>query len=31
MSKKNPVFYRVLRFILTPIFKFYYNPKIINK
>ena len=31
MSKKNPVIYRVLRFILTPIFKFYYNPKIINK
>lgn len=31
MSKKNPVFYRVLRFVLTPIFKFYYNPKIINK
>ena len=28
---KIPLLYRVGRFILGPIFKFYYNPKIINK
>lgn len=31
MSKNNPIFYRILRFIATPFFKLYYNPKIINK
>lgn len=31
MAKKNNLGYRVLRFILNPIFRIYYNPKIYNK
>ena len=31
MNKKLPIFYYVAKFILGPIFKVYYNPKIINK
>lgn len=31
MMSKIPILYRVGRFILGPIFKLYYNPKIINK
>lgn len=31
MKRKIPLLYRVCRFILGPIFKIYYNPKIINK
>ncbi len=31
MNKKIPLFYRVARFILGPIFKFYYRPHIIDK
>ncbi len=31
MMSKIPLLYRVGRFILGPIFKIYYNPKIINK
>ena len=31
MSHKMPMLYRVGRFILGPIFKLYYNPKIIGK
>ena len=31
MSHKMPMLYRVGRFILGPIFKLYYNVKIINK
>jgi len=30
-KNKTPLLYKVGRFLLTPIFKFYYNPKIINK
>lgn len=31
MNRKVPFLYRFGRVILSPIFKFYYNPKIINK
>ncbi len=31
MNKKIPFLYKFGRFLLGPIFKFYYNPKIINK
>lgn len=31
MNKKTPFLYKLGKLILTPIFKFYYNPKIINK
>lgn len=31
IKRKIPSLYRVGRFLLSPIFKFYYNPKIINK
>jgi len=31
MNKKVPFLYKFGKFLLTPIFKFYYNPKIINK
>lgn len=30
MYRKKPL-YRICKFILTPIFKFYYNPTIVNK
>lgn len=28
---KNPLFYKLAKIILGPLFKFYYNPKVINK
>ena len=31
MNKKVPFFYYFGKFILSPIFKFYYNPKVIGK
>ncbi len=31
MSRKNPVMYQFLRFIGSPLFKWYFNLKIINK
>lgn len=31
MNSKTPFLYKIGRLILGPIFKFYYNPKIINK
>ena len=31
MKYRMPILYRVGRFILSPFFKFYYNPKIIGK
>ena len=31
MNKKVPFFYKIAKFILGPIFKIYYNPRIINK
>ena len=31
MKHRMPVLYRVGRFLLSPLFKFYYNPKIIGK
>lgn len=31
MNSKVPPLYKIGRFLLTPIFKFYYNPKIVNK
>ncbi len=31
MIIKTPILYKIGRFILGPIFKLYYNPKIINK
>ena len=31
MNSKIPVLYKIGKFILGPIFKLYYNPKIINK
>ena len=31
MNKKVPLLYHIGKFILKPIFKFYYNPKIIGK
>ena len=31
MNKKLPVFYYIAKYTLGPIFKLYYNPKIINK
>ena len=31
MNKKLPVFYYIAKYLLGPIFKLYYNPKIINK
>lgn len=31
MNSRVPLLYKIGKLILTPIFKFYYNPKIINK
>ena len=31
MSRKNPVMYQFLRFIGSPLFKWYFNLKIIDK
>ncbi len=31
MNSKIPFFYRAMKFLLTPIFKFYYRPTIIGK
>ena len=31
MMNKNPMFYKIAKVILGPIFKLYYNPKVINK
>lgn len=31
MNKKVPLLYHIGKFILKPVFKFYYNPKIIGK
>ena len=31
MNKDVPILYKIAKAILGPIFKFYYNPKIINK
>ena len=31
MNKEVPILYKIAKAILGPIFKFYYNPKIINK
>ena len=31
MNRKLPIFYYIAKYTLGPIFKFYYNPKIINK
>ncbi len=31
MKNKTPILYKIGKFILGPIFKFYYNPKIIGK
>ena len=31
MNKKLPVFYYIAKYILGPVFRIYYNPKIINK
>ena len=31
MMNKNPMFYKIFKFILGPIFKLYYNPTIIGK
>ena len=31
MNKKLPAFYYIAKFILGPVFKIYYNPRIINK
>lgn len=31
MKRKIPLLYRISKLILGPLFKFYYNPKIINK
>lgn len=31
MNSKTPILYKIAKFILGPIFKFYYKPTIINK
>ena len=31
MKNKEPIFYKIFKMILGPIFKFYYKPKIIGK
>ena len=31
MKNKEPIFYKIFKIILGPIFKFYYKPKIIGK
>lgn len=31
MKNKEPIFYKIFKLILGPIFKFYYKPKIIGK
>lgn len=31
MKNKGPIFYKIFKLILGPIFKFYYKPKIIGK
>lgn len=31
MNNTNPIFYKIYKFILYPLFKLYYNPTIINK
>ena len=30
MNSKAPVLYKISRVVLGPIFKWYYNPKIVN-
>ena len=31
MNRKVPLLYHIGKFLLKPVFKFYYNPKIIGK
>ena len=31
MTSKAPILYKLAKLILGPIFKLYYNPKIVNK